>query len=195
VRDRVHGVEIVGDLQPAGRYVYQPGSPASFYERYQSTDVVAFTDCRPDLIGVLPRRQRRDSTACHIGVKSQSGLKLSHRIRPLYTLILGRATGTRRIAGRVQAGHLALPRDNPETADVRAIRPPLENFLRRGLQIPMEAGSGGTMARVTSARVGCEWFPNCRRRCDARTTSRASPHPVTQAIPRERTANSLVGGS
>jgi hypothetical protein len=171
VRDRIHGVDasrrLISDLRP-GRYVYQPTLqvPTSFYEHYGiDPNVVVFSDCRPDLITCFedenaPRRLRV------IDVKASPGLKLSHRIQAtLYTIILEHALGNWGVTDRdvaYEPGIWLAGAPNPETFDVRAMRPPLENFLRRDLQSLMEKPAGDARWHLYYRCEWCEWFQDCR---------------------------------
>ena len=171
VRDRVHSVEasrrLISNLRP-GHYVYQPTLqvPASFYERYAiDSSVVVFANCRPDLIECY-----EDESAAKrlriIDVKASPGLKLSHRVQAaLYTLILEHSLQNWDVTDRgvaYEPGIWLAHTPAPETFDMRAMRPPLENFLQRELQALMERPAENARWHLYFRCEWCQWFQPCR---------------------------------
>lgn len=185
VRERVHSAEssryLIPSLRP-GHFVYQPTlqTPPSFYARYGiDPEVVVVTDCRPDLVECFEDKSGRPHLRV-IDVKASPGLKLSHRVQAtLYTLILEHALSRWGVIDREVAyepGVWLANTDRPETFDVRAMRPPLEDFLERELQALMERPAGTARWHVYFRCEWCEWFQSCQEEMRAQNNVSRLPY-------------------
>lgn len=139
----VHSVDATLDaLKNAvpGQYIYQPtiAPTPGFYVRYGvDTDLLAFTDCRPDLLKI----DGTDDGSVEITVldlKATDETKLAHRIQAtLYSLILeslleDHGIDGLRISGK--GGVWLYKKDAPDLFDLVQVRPPLETYLAHELQ-------------------------------------------------------------
>jgi hypothetical protein len=171
IRHRIHTADssrrLIAHLR-VGNFVYQPvlQVPSSFYARYGiDPQIVVFTDCRPDLIECYEDEAAQLRLRI-IDVKASPGLKLSHRIQAtLYTLMLEHALIDWGVLDREVAyepGVWLARTDRPETFDVRVMRPPLEAFLQRELQLLMQRPAAEARWHVYYRCEWCEWFQPCQ---------------------------------
>jgi DNA replication ATP-dependent helicase Dna2 len=170
VRERAHTTErskeLISSLQP-GEFVYQPTllTPPGFYKLYGiDPSIVMVTDCRPDLIECY-EDEGRDLRLRVIDVKASPGVKLSHRIQAtMYTLILDHALQAWGVEDRSvssEGGVWLAQAETFATFDIRAMRPPLETFLRDELVPLMKAAASDARWHVYFRCEWCEWFDSC----------------------------------
>lgn len=166
----------LSDATP-GRSVYQPTltAPPSFYAAYGlDADLVAFADCRPDLLMVA------DDPSCGgdrtlvrvVDVKASDAQKLSHRIQVgLYSLILAHVLDDAGLDARLQVGDHGgvwlFEHDEPEWFSLTEILPPLETFLANDLTPLLQAPADQAFWHLTYRCEWCDYFEHCRSEAEA----------------------------
>lgn len=169
-RERTHSIEATSQLLATaapGKVIYQGTlrPPESFYDRYSiDRSAVQFTDCRPDLIEV--REGARGERLLRVSdLKVSRGLRLSHRVQAaLYTLLLRDILAS--VDGDAEVDlepAIWLVNDPEPTAfDIRAILPPLEQFLEQELAPMMEAPAAAAPWHFNRRCETCDYFEHCR---------------------------------
>jgi hypothetical protein len=171
----------------AGEFAYQPTlrPPTSFYQRYGlDPSKVVLTDCRPDLVECVEDAEGR----LHLrvtDVKASPGVKLSHRVQAtVYTMILDHVLEDWDIDDRFvaeDAGIWIPPDATPQIFDVRAMRPPLEQFLREEMQPLLEAPAATARWHLYYRCEWCEYFEHCREEMRATDDVSRVPYLSTHA--------------
>lgn len=171
ISDRVHDQTSArgGILSLApGKWIYQPEllPPQSFYERFGLDSELAFWPaCRPDLIQCS---EENDGLVLRVvDVKASPGVKLSHRIQAtLYSIVLetllsewGAAEQRVGTEGGIWLGH----HESPDWFDLRALRPPIEQFLAHDLERLLSSPADQAPWHVYFRCEWCEWFDHCRQ--------------------------------
>jgi DNA replication ATP-dependent helicase Dna2 len=182
-RERVHSLEATAQLLrdlPPGRAIYQASlrAPEAFYARYDlPRDVVDLRDCRPDLIDARTGEDGRRLLRV-TDLKVSRGLKLSHRVQAaLYSLLLEAIVEEQGIDASVDRSPAIWLVNEPEASpfDIRAILPPLEQFLHRDLR-PLLAGPASAAGWHFNSRCeACPYFEHCRE--EMRSTDNVSRVP------------------
>jgi len=169
LRERAHSIEATGQLLrdlPPGRAIYQGTlrPPPSFYRRYGlDPAIVGLRDCRPDLIEVMeggPGRVLRVTD-----LKVSRGLRLSHRIQAaLYSLLLRDIVEELGLDAAVdlQPAIWLVNEPAPTPFDIRAILPPLEQFLERDLSPLLRAPASEARWLFNPRCEVCPYFEHCR---------------------------------
>ena len=178
-RDRAHSIEatiaLLGSTAP-GRSIYQGSlrAPAAFYEHYGlDPAVVNLTDCRPDLIDVrratVHDRERGHTPGARLlrisDLKVSRGVKLSHRVQAaFYTQLLRAIVAEHRIDAEVEDDPAIWLVDAPApvTFDIRAIAPPLEQFLRTEAGPLMQAPAAQAAWHFNPRCETCPYYEGCR---------------------------------
>lgn len=153
---------------PPGRTIYQPTlvAPPSFHAAYGlDPDLVAFADCRPDLLLVSEDGGGRIVEV--VDVKASAAQKLSHRIQVgLYSLILAHVLVDAGLAGRVKIGERGgvwlFEHGEPEWFDLTEILPPLETFLANDLTPLLRTPAHEAFWHLTYRCEWCDYFDHCR---------------------------------
>jgi DNA replication ATP-dependent helicase Dna2 len=169
-RERAHSIEATAELLATalpGQAIYQGTlrPPRRFYERYGiDATVVAFTDCRPDLVEV-----RADTDGRRLlrvtDLKVSRGLRLSHRIQAaLYTLLLRDVLEEAGADGEADLSPAIWLVNDPEPTafDIRAILPPLEQFLEHELAPLLRSPASEATWHFERRCETCDYFEHCR---------------------------------
>jgi hypothetical protein len=157
--------DILAAMQP-GDHLYQPTlrPSAGFYERYGiDPDVIAFTDCFPDLLTVINGADGPEMAV--IDVKASDMMKFAHRIQVgLYALILRDVIEEARIDLTVspKGGVWLFEQPEPEWFDLVYIVPPLETFLTDDVTKILEAPAEDAFWHLYFRCEWCDYYSHCR---------------------------------
>lgn len=172
-----------------GRTIYQPTltAPESLHREYGlDPDLVAFADCRPDLLVVTAGDTQGELVVEVVDVKASAAQKLSHRIQVgLYSLILTHVLadagldGALRVGGR--GGVWLFEHDEPEWFGLTEILPPIETFLANELTPLLEAPAREAFWHLNYRCEWCDYFEHCRGEADARDDVSLVPYLSTYA--------------
>jgi hypothetical protein len=158
-------LDILAAMQP-GDHLYQPTlrPSAGFYERYGiDPDVIAFTDCFPDLLTVINGADGPEMAV--IDVKASDMMKFAHRIQVgLYALILRDVIEEARIDLTVspKGGVWLFEQPEPEWFDLVYIVPPLETFLTDDVTKILEAPAEDAFWHLYFRCEWCDYYSHCR---------------------------------
>jgi len=168
-RERAHSIDatarLLRDLQP-GKAIYQGTlrPPPAFYRRYGlDPAIVSLSDCRPDLIEVMQGGAGRLLRVTDL--KVSRGLRLSHRIQAaLYSLLLRDVVEELALHAQVdlQPAIWLVNEPAPSPFDIRAILPPLEQFLEHELSTLLGAPASEARWHFNSRCEVCPYFEHCR---------------------------------
>ncbi len=169
LRERAHTIEGTAQLLrglPPGQAIYQGTmrAPAAFYRRYAlDPTVVDLTDCRPDLIEI---REDTDGRCLRVtDLKVSRGLRLSHKIQAaLYSVLLRDVVADLGLDATVdlEPAIWLVNEPAPTPFDIRAILPPLEQFLEREVSPLMAAPASAARWHFNSRCETCSYFEHCR---------------------------------
>lgn len=165
-------LDALAAAQP-GQSIYQPTltAPPSFYDAYGlDPDLVAFADCRPDLLRFGAGASPLEVSV--VDVKASEVQKLSHRIQVgLYTLILRHVIDDAGMGDRLsvsdRGGVWLFEHDEPEPFDLTEILPPLETFLANELTPLLDRPAPEAFWHLTYRCESCDYYAHCRSQAEA----------------------------
>jgi hypothetical protein len=170
-----------------GETIYQPklDVPPRLYERFgHDPALIHWARCRPDLIEAVQGEDGGIELRV-IDIKASPGVKLSHRIQAtVYAFVLDAlleewGADDRRVsetAGVWLAQHL-----EPEHFDLRALRPPIEQFLTHELPALLAAPAEQAPWHLYFRCEWCPWFEHCREQMRATDSVSRVPYLTTHA--------------